>query len=349
MIRTFALLIALSGAQAQDKPQDWVDPAAAAAAPETPVPEGWAYKLKLGSNISFTHNDTVVGLDDGSYFQLGVLLDAAANLKRGQHSWTNTLAVKHQQSKSPTIDEFVKSADELALLSEYRYALKSIPWIGPFARFRLTTALFPSELIRAEDSQVRRLDAKGNEEEGAMPVDAMNADAGTFHETLDAQKARELTAAFEPLVLRETAGFFADPVDSKAFKLSFSLGAGAQEVIAQDGYVVADDDGTAAIEIRQLQSYNEVGAEFEAKASGEFTTAVAWELSLNLLHPFVTTADTDLEGTELTNYEFGAKLSTKLSSWASLDYVFSAKRIPLIQEDFQVQNNLLLTAGFNIL
>ena len=39
----------------------------------------------------------------------------------------------------------------------------------------------------------------------------------------------------------------------------------------------------------------------------------------------------------------------KLAKWASLDYLLSAKRIPLILDKWQVQNNLLFTTGFDII
>ena len=56
-----------------------------------------------------------------------------------------------------------------------------------------------------------------------------------------------------------------------------------------------------------------------------------------------------LEGVELTNVEISGKLSVKLAAWASLDYVLSAKYLPLIIDEWQVQNGLLLNSSFNLL
>jgi hypothetical protein len=39
----------------------------------------------------------------------------------------------------------------------------------------------------------------------------------------------------------------------------------------------------------------------------------------------------------------------RLTKWASLDYVVSAKKIPLVLDAWQVQNGLLLTVGFDLI
>ncbi len=342
-----------SSAVAQDaKPQDWVDSGesttALAADKSGSIPQGWTHKAKIGANTSYTHNDTVVGLDDGSYFQLGVLFDAESSLHTTKNAWENTLQLKHQQSKTPTLEQFVKSADELKLQTVYRYYLDSVKWIGPYARARMSTAIFKSEVVRATDTEIRRLDAKGVEEAGALPSQ-LTPDNGTFHELLTAQDARKLTSGFEPIFLRQSAGAFLQPAPTKRLKASLTLGAGAQEVLADGGYVVADDADTEQLEIKKLQSFNEIGAEFDIQASGDIDEHLGWSASLNVLYPFVTTADTDLEGSELVNTEFNGKLSARLTKWASVDYVFTAKKVPLVLEEWQIQNNLLLTASFSVL
>ncbi len=320
--------------------QDWVkgEEQGKAAAEAQKAPDGWAYKLTLGSNGSFSNNDAVVGSDDGNYFQIGVLLNGEAKWKSGQHAWDTTLAVTHQQSMTPVIDGFVKSADQVQLKSIYQYALPSVPWLGPFGRFRLTTQLFPSNVVRAKATTLVFQDPKGE----------VQPDKG---KVIEANDREQIAGGFEPLILRETAGAFAKPYDEKRFTLNITLGAGAQEVIASDdGYVVAKvDDGADTVFLQQLQSYEEVGVELEAVATGELATNVSWQLSANVLHPFVTSADTDLEGLDLMNVELGAKLALRLTSWASLDYVFSAKRIPLVLDEWQRQHNLLLTAAFSVL
>jgi hypothetical protein len=56
--------------------------------------------------------------------------------------------------------------------------------------------------------------------------------------------------------------------------------------------------------------------------------------------------DDDRSAFELTNMEFGASLSFKVFEWLSIDYVFRAIKQPQLLDEFQIQNNLLLTASY---
>lgn len=327
------LLIALpAGAQ---EGQDWVptdedmQKKALEAPPEEP-PDGWTPKLKLGTNVSFSHNSNVVGNDDGSTVQVGVLLDGALEWRSGSHEWVSTLAIRHQQVKTPLIDRFLKSMDTAELKSIYLYHLPGLDWLGPFGRFRLQTELFPSELVRAET------------------VDVVTVDSEVLRDDLPAQRSFELTGAFEPLLMRQTAGAFARPADGEAFTLLLKAGAGAQQVRTRGGFVVDDDDGTPAIELRPLEDSTEIGAEAELEAKGALDARLAWSLSGNALYPFVTSAETDLEGSPL-NVEAEARLTAKLTSWSSLEYVFTAKRIPRVLEAWQIQNGLLFNLTLNVI
>ncbi len=50
-----------------------------------------------------------------------------------------------------------------------------------------------------------------------------------------------------------------------------------------------------------------------------------------------------------SNLTIEAKLGIKLFAWMSLDYSLRAVRLPLIAEDFQIQNSLLLNFSYAIL
>ncbi len=226
MFRVLLVAALVAPAVAQEEGQYSVDveKAKEIVTAEEKQPDGWHYKLVLGANGSYTHNSSVVGLEDGSYVQIGIFLDGELTLRSGQHTWRNTLGIKYQQGKTPTIDPWVKSADELKFISLYRYALESVPWMGPFARFRLTTSMFPSEVVRAADATVY------NASEIETPINDR-----TTGEALAAQDTAEITGAFEPLILRETVGLFALPIESKKLNIEVSLGAGAQEVFTSGG------------------------------------------------------------------------------------------------------------------
>ena len=329
--------IVLSGfagaASAQDAATKvWVPEAATAqagAAATATEPDGWKLKLRFGSNASTNYNRDVVGSTNGSTIQLGLVLEGAANLKSGQHEWLNSIAIKYQQSRSPAIDNWQKSMDDLTLESTYLYHLASVPWIGPFGRLRLNTAMFPGYVTQGEPYVVL-LDGQ----------QIANHSAGAGFQT---------TGAFEPLTLRESIGFFAEPTKDPAFETGLKLGAGVQQLIVRQGYGVVDAGTAGQVTVTELQDVLEAGAEFEAGAKGQLNELVGYSVLANFLLPVVTTAETDLEGMDLLNSDIQAKVSAKLSTWGSLDYVASLKKQPLVADVWQIQNGLLFSAGVDLL
>ncbi len=337
-LSSILLLASLAApALAQEPPKDWVPPeedvqkkALDEAAAEEKK-DGWFPKLSLGSNISFSHNSNVVGSEEGTTVNVGVLLDGGLELRSGPHEWGNTLALRYQETRTPLIDRFVKSMDQLEFQSIYFYHLPALPWVGPFGRFRLQTQILPSELVRAE------------------VVDVVSTDgAEVLRAGLPARTGFDLAGAFEPLILRESLGAFVKPYDQKEIKLLVKLGAGAQEILTRGGYVIADESETAAIEVQPLEDSTEIGAEAEVEATGAVDDNLTWTVNANALYPFVTTTDVELEESPL-NVEFLAKVGFKVTDWGAIEYVFSAKRVPLVVEEWQIQNGLLFSLTLNVL
>jgi len=192
----------------------------------------------------------------------------------------------------------------------------------------------PGNALRPADALITRQSADGTEL--------------STGEALKASTQLSLTDAFAPATLRESIGVFAHPVTKKAFDFQARLGAGAWEVFTQDGWAVAAEDA-GVITLKQMQDSVQIGGELEMKAKGTLATAVNWGARAGFMQPFYHNADTDLSGAELMNMEFEASLGVKLTTWASLDYAFKAFKYPLIVDDWQITNSLLLTATANIL
>jgi hypothetical protein len=331
-----AALLAMTGtASAQDT--DFVDAQEVQKQAEEKVageegekaPDGWTYKLSLGSNFALTHNRSWVGNPDGAAVQIGIVLDGSAKLLSGQHEWLTELAIKHTQARSPEIGKFVKTLDDFVLRTTYLYKLESLPWMGPYARARMQTGLFPGNFIDATDRTL------------VLPD-------GT-EENVSAKEKFQLTSAFEPLLLRESAGLFARPYEAADLVFTATLGAGAQEIFTQGGYSIADPEADPLVLVELIDS-TQIGTELELEAKGEATKLFTYSLRANLLQPFYTSVDTgDLSGLDLLNTELEVKMSFKLNQWASMDYVFLAKKIPLVVDAWQVQNGLLVSAAFSIL
>jgi hypothetical protein len=336
-------VVVLAGGQATaQETKVWVPealpaatPAAAAEAAATPAePDGWKLKLHFGGNTSFGHNSQVVGSVDGSTFQVGIVMEGKADLKAGQHEWLNELQLHHQQTKTPALDVWQKSMDDLKLMSTYLYHLEAVPWVGPFARLKLDTVVFATETTKAEDYDV------------INTADPKEVPRYTRH---SANAATRLAGPFEPLTLRQSAGFFADPVKSEPANLGFKLGAGVQELIVRDGFALTKSDEPGRIEITPLKDSVEAGAEFEAVFTGAVDKRISYELAANFLYPFLLTDDKGIEGIELLNADIHGKLSIKLTDWGSLDLVAGAKRQPLVANQWQLSTGVLLNAGFDLL
>ena len=301
--------------------------------PDEKTPEGWSFRLSLGSTGSFNHSRRVVGSADGSTFALGAIIKGGADCIHRQHVWENSLSLNAATSRTPNVDSFIKSQDDLQISSTYLYRLKNLAWFGPFVRLRMNTQIFNGYDISSAAVVVRRIQRNG------LVLDA----------AVDAQRRIGLTAPFEPIRLRESAGIFANPLEKKELTVKAKAGLGAQHIIVRDGYTVTDDVSTPELELVQLEDATEGGAELEFQASGLLVENVTWDAKLNLFFPVLTTGNSDFDGLEALNTDFSGKISVRLAKWASLDYVLTVKRIPLILNVWQVQNGVLLTTGFDVI
>lgn len=296
--------------------------------------DGWKNKLDLGATGSANSSSNVVGSTDGATYQIGVVLLGEAKLKRGQHGWDNELKVQHAQTRTPVIDGFVKSADSLDAVSTYTFHVESTPWLGPYGRLKLNTQVLSGYDVRAEKISVVRTDLDGTTRTSETPVG----------------ESTNITGMFEPLVLTESAGLFMHPFEDKAFILHSKLGAAMQHIVVRDGYAVKGYDApTTTLSLQQLETAHQAGAELELDVKGQLTEQVGWGAKANFFYPLYSTAETKFEGLDALNTDLSGKVSVKLARWASLDYVVSIKRIPLILDDWQVQHGLLLSTAFSLL
>lgn len=331
--------------------------------------DGWQTKLSLGANFSSTSSSNVVGTADGNTMQFGIQLDGAAYWNKGRHQLLNEGKLLHQQTSTPQVPIFVKSADALELQSTYFYGMEKLSWLGPFARFRLSTSVFPGYVVGGADLVTdptgveiggTTVDVNKNNDDPYNGTSDLNEDG--VADELDAgiweQSGRyedditklQLSSAFEPLILKQVVGVLASPVDKGTkLKVGFHVGAGAEEAITQGGYVISDDKDTEVIELSLLQNYLSLGAEFEGAASGTLNEQISWRAGLTLFQPLITTAETDVSGFDLMNKDFSAKISVKLAKWASLDLNASAKEYPLIVKGWQLQYGLMLATNFNLI
>jgi hypothetical protein len=294
-------------------------------------PQGVTGRLTTGAQLSVNDNRSVVGQTDGSTFTFGFKFDSGVDVNEEAHEWRNTILIQEGLTQTPVVDHLVKTADTVDFETIYLYHIAE--WWGPFARFGLNTSAFRGDDVRPAVTtyQIGRLD-------------------GT-QETIIADRLA-LTDPFQPLRLKESLGLFLRALSSPSQNLEFRLGLGARETLAKGQLVVSDDEATEAIiEVSELDDSYAIGVEGAAEYWGAlYENKLSYRLGAEVLIPFVTSElppGDDRTNLDLTTVELGAGLSLKVVEWASVDYELKAVREPLLVDELQVQNNLLLTFGIS--
>jgi hypothetical protein len=290
--------------------------------------EGWDFLLTPSASVALSDNRSVVGQAEGLTMTVGAKLAAGTFFRQKAHEWRSTLDVTELFSHTPSLEEFVKSTDIVKLESIYLFHL--LKWLGPFVKVNLDSTLLEGFDIRPErvDYAITYLDGST--------------------ETRSGFRLR-LTDGFEPLTLKETAGFFAKPYESKEFNVEGKLGFGGLHVFANEGLTVKDDGGTPEIEVVELDGFTQAGGVLDLAVFGElYDKKLTYRVSAEIMMPFINDLrEGDDRGIgELTNIEMNAVVSFKVLEWLSIDYTLRVVRLPQLLDEWQVQNNLLLTASY---
>lgn len=306
---------------------------------EDTTQKNWEFKAKLSSNFSFTNNKDYVGQTDGSIYQFNINTEEIANFRSSQHELLNKLHIVYGLSKTPQLEDIFKSKDQIQYVCTYLYHLKNIDWLGPFARMNFTSSLFKGYYVSSNDEDLILQYANGQ---------VVNVG------TLAANTRYEIVEAFEPMTIRGNLGFFANPYDRKELKLELKFGSGFQKIITNDGFVLADDSSTPKIELKQLEDHTEAGLEFEADISGLINENVQWSLMSNFFFPLnddqnESDTEEDLSGIDKLNTNIEGKISSKLTDHISMDYLIVIKKLPLILNEWQIQNGIVINFSYDLL
>ncbi|WP_437960443.1 hypothetical protein WME76_12900 [Sorangium sp. So ce119] len=291
--------------------------------------EGWSPGLLLGGTFNLADNRSVVGQTDGTGVSAGFILEGSLDFNRVASELRMTLAAGAGVTRTPALDAWVKTRDALALEAIYLYHV--VPWFGPFGRFALDTQMFPGSDARSAPTTYAITRAEGTTE----------AITGT---------RLHLSDPFQPVTLKESLGVFVQPVNRESVLVEARVGAGAQEVIASGVLALGDDDGTPEVEVSELSSYAQLGAEAVIEASGTLRDKqIAYRAGIAALLPIVYSAldaGDERGALDLMNVDIAGGLSFKLVEWASLDYQLHVVRQPQLIDAWQVQNNILLTLSY---
>lgn len=295
--------------------------------------DGWDSTLTVGATINFIDNRNVVGQNEGSTWNLGGVVKGGTEYKRGSNEVRGALSIVENFSRTPIIPEFVNSADEAQIEVNYYYNI--IPWAGLFARAEASSNLFENYFVSAvpQDFAVTELNGAVTNQ---GPQDRLLLKEGPFGLS----------------VLKQSLGGFVRPLREDYLDIEVRLGAGFQEIFADRQVAISDNAATAGvIEAKRLQDSQQIGAEFGLVLKGTLAKdRVVYKSSLEVLTPFYNPVNPqDKSSLELTNVESLTQISFKLVEWASLDYQIKVVRQPIIIDEVQVQNSLLLTFGYTLI
>ncbi len=294
-------------------------------------PEGWTPGIAIGGLFNLVDTRNVVGSQDGTALSLGAAIDAELLFNHGIHEWRNTLALRAGATRTPSIGEFVKTADDLEFESIYLVHL--LEWFGPFARAAVRTSMFPSLDIRPtpQNYAVTNLD-------------------GTVTDFTGTRLA--LTGAFRPTTFKESIGVFFQPVKNDHITFEGRAGFGAQETLAANQLAIIGPDKADpnVLDVDTLRDSYEIGGELVANAWGAIDNdkRVSYAAGVDVLFPFVHSdlAKGDSRNlADLITVEATGALNFRIFDWASLDYKLNVLRQPLVIDEVQVTNTLLLTIG----
>lgn len=295
--------------------------------------EGWNPFLSLTSTLSLVDNSSVIGQVEGfsTLFGLGIL--GGADYVKDKHLVRTTLAINEGFARTPVVDRFVKTTDNVKLEGLYNYFVTKT--FGAYGRLSLATSIL-------DTTDVRGTPTSWVDVTGATPVPLATA---AF--------SQKLANAFKPFTISESVGGFADPIRKEKINLSFRLGAGGRHTFA-DGVLVNKDDGmTPEVELLRLSDVHQLGVEAFAGATGKLEKAkLNYKAGIAVLIPFVNNDDASRSAGALTRVAFESNVSFAMSSWLSAVYSLAITRDPQLfpegKELVQVQNTLLLTFQLNL-
>ncbi|MBT8491538.1 MAG: hypothetical protein KJO07_00645 [Deltaproteobacteria bacterium] len=296
---------------------------------------GWNPALAVSGTVNVVNNTNVVGQVEGTSALFGLGAVGGADYINGKHVVRLTLSLNEGFAKTPVVDDFIKTNDELALESVYNYFLASK--LGLYGRAKAATPLFPARAITAD------------------PVDYVinPAEMGGMVQTLTTDDLK-VASAFKPFNLNYSAGGFAQPLSGEALTVLVRGGLGGRHTFASGVFVQNDDDATPTIEVQELADVHQLGAELFLGLSGKQQKGrLTYSAGASVLFPFVNNDDYDRATGELTRYALEATASVSVFDWMSVVYkgaiVVDPQLFPEDQELTQVQNSLLLTFQYTLI
>lgn len=300
------------------------------ASADKPRPEGWVYEGVYGLNFSLTSSQDVVGQTDGASQTYGTNDKVGYSYFNELNEWRNDLTLREATTKTPSLPRFIKSDDELKFSTIYLYTLPNNPKIGPYARAEAAAPIFKGEDVRSDTKTYRVTHANGT-------VDAPIAGSSI-----------RLTDGFKPLTTKEGVGFFYKPLTKPKIQIETRLGFGAQQIKADGQYALKGINDAGEVEVTELSDVSQAGLEAGFTLKGQIDEKSTYELGADAMTPFVNdkkSGDTR-DAWRLTNVDGYAKLTSKITDWASFGYDYKLKIQPQLVDRAQQIHMLVVSITY---
>jgi hypothetical protein len=301
-------------------------------AADEPVVMGWTNKANAGANLSFSSSKDVVGQTDGNSETYGLNVKGEFFRNLPHSEWRTDASVVASTTRTPSLDGFIKSSDELKVSTQYTHFWHGNRYVGPYARGEASAPMF-----------------KGEDVQSTVKTYNVSRADGTPLKTLSAQSYR-LTDGFKPLNTKESIGVFWKPVHEENIKVETRLGLAGLQIDADGQYTVKSQDATT-VAVTELGDVNQFGAEAAVAVKGKVDEKSGYEAGVEAMTPFTTNkkAGDNRDNLRLTNIDGYVKLTSKFTSWASFGYDYKVKYQPQLIEKAQQIHMLVLTMNYNIL
>ncbi len=288
--------------------------------------DGFHSNLSISSNFIFANSKDVIGQQDGTNITIGFASKGGFTYLKGANEVLFNMNISEQFTRTPELERFIKSSDLAKFDTSYLYHVSSV-W-GPFAKLALDTSLLPGYSETKDKVNYKLPD-------------------GLIKNT----KSMKLVSSLQPMIIKETVGLFYRPIDKKAIYFQVNAGAGTIQTIADGGYIVKNDDATPEIDLMELKSYNELGSSIYMDLHGTIKTmsVIDYKATLELMTPFLNDDPQKRAAGELTNIDFNLTLSSKITSWLSLNYELKIIKKPQLLDKYQIQNTLMISLNYILL
>lgn len=292
---------------------------------------GWNPTAKIGVNASFSSSNNVVGKPDGSNETYGVDIKGSYDFSDERSEWRNSLSYAGGFSKTLIQPRYIKSTDLLKAESLYLYTFADFSKVGSYVKVSGSAPLFFGEDVRASETTYN--------------IKRSNNSMSTY-----TGSTLKLTDGFKPLTTRESTGAFWKAFNDGNVKIEVRLGIGAEQTMADGQLSVSGVDSNGSITVKELRSLSQLGVEAGLTGKGQINETTGWEIGVETLTPFVSNKETsdDRDPFRLTNIDGLAKLSSNITSWASVSYDYKATIKPQLIDRTQQSHMLVLSVNYNL-